>query len=290
MTTSRDEFIKVLMWSVSAADDYRLKGGKLVEATYSNQLINDKLAQIPYGLDLLSGIHSYTQSSLDNYFSLRMLTLPQGPPVLGSSGNIDFNLTISGCSTLLRQFLEGAVYANWLLEVENSREVTERGFAFYWANLTERLKYERALESPKIDFYSNLKNEAIASGTSLDLLNFWEDGKKCEPKIKIDDATGKLREIEFNISFPDELIRLLGSGFKNGSWLYHWLSGLTHGLSWAHFDNSQMESEVELVERNPDLMRFAHAALFGMQLFQEIFPKLDHSFENKLCSPSFTVS
>lgn len=292
MSNAAEDFIRVLMWSVSAADDYRSKMHSLVVNSAENEKINLILSQIPFGPELLAGIHSYSQSAIDCYFSLRLLTIPNGSPQFTGEENTEFRLTLSGCAVLLRQFIEGAVFSNWLLDVKTRRQVTQRGFAFYWENLNERLKYERAMNSDQVGKFEEIKRKAIADGHNLDLLITSDDGKKHWPQISINDATGKLREVSTKVSMPDFVIKKLGKGITNGEWIYHWLSGLTHGLSWSYFDDSAMQSDMELVYRSPDVLRYAHSALLGMQLFQEIFPKLENGFEATLLKitndPPFT--
>lgn len=278
----RKDFAEILMWSVSAADDYRKRADILVRGSLASEELMEILSEIPFGYEYLSGAHNYLQAACDNYFSLRLLSFPEGVPPLNAVGNIKFNLTIHGWGTLLRQFLENAANANWLLSIETMKQITERGFAVTWLNATERLKYSRTLNSPDLLEFEKEFENLISNGKELNLLINLDQPKNICPRIRVEDVTSKFRSIKSKVEIPIELIEKLGDGFQNGEWLYHWLSGLSHGLSWVHLKSEISEEEISIQDNWPDILRYVHSTTMGMGLLQDIFAEISGGLEDKL--------
>lgn len=242
--------------------------------------------QIPYGIELFSGHQNYMQSGFNSFQTLRLAMLPNGIVVENGKLNILVNSTINGFAGLLRQALENLVRSKWLLEASSRDEISIRGFAVLWENATNRLKYERALDGPLKDEIKKQVQSIRAAGIELgffDLAYGSEVEYSESPRIRIQDASGLLRKVKSPAKLPKELLLDRGDGFLNAEWVYAWLSGLAHGLDWAHLEAPLPDDkDFGFTYRVPDIERFTIAALYVLQLGQELFWLTDGKFEERL--------
>ena len=148
------------------------------------------------------------------------------------------------------------------------------------------MKFERALESPRVSEFEQKYNDLKAEGIEFGFFKAKTDGKSGfdeDPKIRIQDATSLLKNIVTPVELPAELLRKRGIGFINAEWVYRWLSGLTHGLDWAHTgDVFPSDKDFALMIRSPDFERFSIAALYVLQLGQQLFVLTDGAFQKRL--------
>lgn len=276
-------FIENLIQISSAADAYRDKAQHLVISNAQNAQLISKLDSIPFGTDLLAGAHMYLQSGIDSFFSFRLLTLPNGAPTLNESPNNFFRLTCNGTAVLLRQSIECLVRAKWLLENNDRNLVTQKGFAVCWSNSKERIKYETALNSTKVNVHKAYLEDLESIGVALNLMNIDEGGVNKSPKIGIRDATSLLSSIQLNLNLPPKVIIELGSGFTNAEWVYRWLSGMSHGMTWAHIFNEEIEEDnFAFKQFAPDPRKFASSALFILSIAGDVFRSLEGDFETQI--------
>lgn len=276
-------FIENLIQISSAADAYREKAQELVIRNAQNTDLISLLDSIPFGTDLLAGAHMYLQSGIDSFFSFRLLTLPNGAPTPGETSDNLFRLTNNGTAVLLRQSIECLVRAKWLLENKDRDQITQKGFAVCWSNSKERVKYERALNSTNVDIHLTNLKDLESLGFALKLMNPEEDGKKPSPKVGIRDATSLLKLIKLDLNLPPQVILELGNGFTNAEWVYRWLSGISHGMTWAHIFNEEIESQdVAFKQFDPDPKKFASSALFVLKIAGDVFRNLEGDFETQI--------
>ncbi len=276
-------FIQNLLHIASAADDYREKAHKLVVHNANNSELISKLSCIPFGTDLLAGAHMYMQSGMDSFLSFRLLSLPDGVPKLNTNSDVVFRLTNNGSAVLLRRALECLVRAKWLLDCDCREKIVQRGFAVCWSNSNERVKYEKALNSSELANQEENMRALQEVGLELDLLSLNKSETSYFPKVGIQDATSLLKSIKSDLVLPDKILDELGTGFTNAEWSYRWLSGMSHGMSWAHIFNEEKDStDVSLKVFYPDPRKFASSALFILQIAGEVFKSLESEFEVSL--------
>lgn len=285
-----ENFLSILMNAVSAADSYYQRGQVTAKRNFDNAKLVDVLSRIEFGMELFSGHQNYMQSGFNSFLTLRLAMLPNGLRAESGKESVLMNATINGCAGLLRQSLENLVRSIWLLEASSQIEISQRGFAVLWENASNHLKYERALNGSRIEeFEINLK-ELHSSGVHhgfFDLIKGSQTEFSKKPRIRIQDASGLLRKVITPVELPQDLLQERGIGFVNAEWVYRWLSGLTHGLDWAHV-GLQLPDEMDFafVNRTPDIERFSIAALFVLQLGQELFQLTDGKFESTLLAMS----
>ncbi len=269
------DFENVLVKAISAADSYSQRSDSIVHEHANNVALNSMYEKTNYGAELISGAHSYAQSGFNAFQTLRLAVLPNGMDLKNPDGKIQAKFTITGVAGLLRQSIECLVRAQWLLEAKGDRQIDERGYALLWSNCINRLKYERALDSTQVPKFEKLRDKIRAEGISLQLFDTssaFADSYSLEPRIKIADASGLLRNIVTDVPLPTELTQVFGNGFKNAEWVYIWLSGITHGLEWSHKGKSEFGiNDVAVFYRTPDFQKFATAACYVLQIGQNIF-------------------
>lgn len=280
---SNDAFLKNLMSAVSAADNYRARSEYLVRENLNNQKLVEILSSTEFGMECLAGAHMYLQSGLDSFFSFRLLALPDGIPDPFLNQQIRFQITNNGCATLLRQSLECLVKSNWLLADANLESVNAKGFAVAWENSRQRIKFERAINSQDLDaqieIHKNLEFKGIEEGYLISL----DSGKTNSLKFPFQDTTSLLRGISSPLDLPKEVLSRMGKGFQNAEWTYHWLSGLSHGLSWVHpFKPLGINEAFAVQNVFPDSEKFAHVAIFVLEVGQMVFSELEGNFEANL--------
>lgn len=277
-------FRNVFINSVGAADDYSRKADNFVSLHSNNIELQAKLEQSIYGKELLAGAHSFMQSGFNSFQTLRLAVLPNGLEPEKLNGTIQVRVSINGVAGLLRQAMECLAKAEWLLQAKNLSEIEARGFAFLWSNSENRLKYERALGSSRVEEIKQLMVQTRKEGIALGLFETksdQKDGYASEPRVKIADSSGLLRKLRTNMLLPDEVIAQYGPGFENAEWLYVWLSGFTHGLEWIHKNVPLSEVEdVALIYRIPDFQKFATASVYVIQLVQIIFELCENPLKN----------
>lgn len=283
-----DIFQSIFINAVSAADDYYQRGISTAQLNFNNGELVDRISQIDFGMELFSGHQTYMQSGFNSFLTLKLAMLPNGLRSQSGKSDILVNSTINGFAGLLRQSLENLVRSVWLLEASSRNEISQRGFAVLWENASNRLKYERALESPQIDEFKKQLEDIRAAGIELGFFEKKKDGDlefADNPRICIQDASGLLRNVVTPAILPKKLLMDRGIGFVNAEWVYKWLSGLTHGLDWAHLGVAiPDEMDFAFIIRSPDVERFSIAALYVLQLGQELFALTDGTFEANLSS------
>lgn len=279
-------FQEVLIAAVSAADDHYNRANLIAQRDIENPELFQLLAKLDFGMDLYAGHQMYMQSGFNSFLTLRHAMIPNGVKKIDEKLNLNVKITINGIAALLRQTIECLIRSVWLLDVTNKNQVSERGFAVIWENTTNRLKYEQSLKSPQADefkkYLDNLRVEGISKGLfpvdSRDSLKY-----ALNPRIQIGDASGLLRRVVTPINLPLDLLEQRGIGFVNAEWVYRWLSGLTHGLDWAHIGMKLPENlDFALQIRKPDIERFSIAALYILQISQQLFSLTDDLFQKRL--------
>ena len=283
-------FQQVLIASVSAADDHYNRANLIAQRDLDNPELVRLLTKFDFGMDLFAGHQIYMQSGFNSFLTLRHAMMHNGIEAIDGQLNLNVKITINGFAGLLRQAIECLIRSVWLLDVTNKAQISERGFAVIWENATNRLKYEQALKSPKTDDYrkhlDDLRGEGIGKG--LFPVDKHDSSKYADnPRIQIEDASGLLRKVVTPINLPVDLLAQRGIGFVNAEWVYRWLSGLTHGLDWAHVGKDLPENlDFALIIRKPDLERFSIAAMYVLQISQQLFALTDGVFQERLSSIS----
>ncbi len=275
-----DEFLSNLISAVSVADDYRERSDFLVRENLTNLKLIQTLSKAEFGMECLAGAHMYLQSGLDSFFSFRLLALPDGIPDPKRDNQVRIQITNNGCATLLRQSLECLVKANWLLANVSSENINSRGFAVAWENSRQRIKFERAINSrdvvAQLEIHKNLEQKGIQDG----YLKFSDSGKSLVLREPFQDTTSLLRAINSPLNLPKDVLSKLGKGFQNAEWTYHWLSGLSHGLSWVHtFKPLGADQEYEIQNVYPNSEKFAHVTIYVLKVAQMVFFELEGNFE-----------
>lgn len=173
-------------------------------------------------------------AAVNAFQALRLLTFPRG--LLAPDGSVEAAvITVNGTAGLLRQAVECAALADWLLQARTDRQHQERGFAYVWKDIREHLAYVRSLSAGKVAPLERRQETLIEEGRHLDLLVPVDRNPGWAPRVALGDASGLLRAKGFPDDYfsglaPEE-ISSLG---RNGEWLYRWLSGMAHGLNWVH--------------------------------------------------------
>lgn len=282
---SEHPFLSNLMSAVSAADDYRARAEILINENLRNRELLEALESTEFGMECLAGAHMYLQSGLDSFFSFRLLALPDGIPDRTRKSEIRFQITNNGCATLLRQSLECLAKAHSLLENATVESVNARGFAIAWENSRQRLKFERAVATDALNSQIQLHENLRLKGIQERYLIFSEERNKFILQYPLLDTTSLLRGITSPLELPKEVLERLGKGFENAEWTYHWLSGLSHGLSWVHtFKPLEKDEEYSLQHVYPNSEKFAHIAVYVLKVAQLVFAELEGKFESRLNS------
>ncbi len=279
-------FQEVLISAVSAADHHYDRANLIAQRDLENQDLVQMLSKFDFGMDLFAGHQMYMQSGFNSYLTLRHAMMHNGIEAIDGHLNLNVKITINGFAGLLRQTIECLIRSVWLLDITNQAQISERGFAVVWENATNRLKYEQALKSPREGefrtYLDDLRVEGIKKG--LFPVDRQDSSKYADkPRIQIEDASGLLRKVQTPINLPIDLLEQRGIGFVNAEWVYRWLSGLTHGLDWVHGGKEIPENlEFALVIRKPDLERFSIAAMYVLQISQQLFALTDGEFQKRL--------
>jgi hypothetical protein len=287
MTSEVDfNFHGIFINAVSAADDYYIRGEKTVLREFENTELINNLSKIDFGLDLFSGHQNYMQSGFNSFLTLRMAMIPTGIQFENGKPIIKVNATVNGLAGLLRQSVENLARSVWLLNASDKVQISQRGFAVVWENAKNRLKFERALKSPRVGEFEGKYDDLKTVGIEFGFFKEKSDGKpgfEEDPRVRIQDATSLLKNISTPVELPAELLRQKGIGFINAEWVYRWLSGLTHGLDWVHTsDGIPGDQDFALVIRNPDFERFSISALYVLQIGQQLFDLTDGGFQMRL--------
>lgn len=281
-------FQEVLLSAVSAADDHYSRANLIAHRDIENQELFRLLNKLDFGMELFAGHQMYMQSGFNSFLTLRHAMMHNGIEEIDGLLNLNVKITINGFAGLLRQTIECLIRSVWLLDVTNKAQVSERGFAVIWENATNRLKYEQALKSPKTDDFRNYLDDLRIEGIEKGLfpVDRHDSSKYADkPRIQIEDASGLLRKVITPINLPVDLLAERGIGFVNAEWVYRWLSGLTHGLDWAHVRKEETEtSDFALEIRKPDIERFSIAAMYVLQISQQLFALTGGDFQKRLSS------
>jgi hypothetical protein len=192
-------------------------------------------ADTRYAPEALGGATMALGAAANSFQTLRLLTFPTGWDGSPDS-KLTATVTVNGTAGLLRQSCECAAVANWLLEPGSEQQLQERGFAFAWNDLRQHLAYARSIAvAPNVELLVAAQDAMIADGRELDLLVASNAQPRWRPRTPVADAAGLLREF----TIPERYLagmtpqQRLGIGV-NGEWIYRYLSGMAHGLSWVH--------------------------------------------------------
>ena len=223
-------------------------------------------SQSEFGFEAVAVASNLIQASANSLLSLKFLTF--GTPEMKSESELTQNVrvTLNGTAGLIRQMLENAAFAFWLLSSTNLEELNERGFAAVWWNAGESRRYHDAIGSLDVHLvrsrYESLRNQ----GQALGLFTTDSSGEiSKEPRVRLSDVCGILRHVEVALDVPQGDARIyLGSNFLNAEWTYRWLSGYTHGAVWV---NGYSDAEgLQVVQ--PDWFRNTHSLLVAHQVLE----------------------
>ncbi len=136
-----------------------------------------------------------------------------------TSDQFDMNVSVQGTAGVLRQVLESAAVAAWL--VEEPILLGERGLAALWNDLSEQSKF------PRVELYPDTSVDEAASRADLlalgmqgGLLNATGD----RPEKPLIGYTGACKRVALD---PNVF------GTPTAEAFYRWSSGMAHGLPWA---------------------------------------------------------
>ena len=183
---------------------------------------------------------------------------------------MDANITVNGTAGLIRQTVECAARALWLVSPKSSYDLDLRGFAAVWANAEEACRFARAIGSPEAIEKEKNFQELLEIGRSKGWMN--EGGRRPKPTYPLSDATGILAGVTFDAGPLSKATHLLGTNVNNGEWVYRWSSGMAHGHAWVHPKTPEgiKESAMELVWTTPDWMKLGLSTALAVQVIQNV--------------------
>lgn len=262
--------MEYFLMNVSKADAL---GDAANEASFRFQAVDNPLRlamnQVEYGLDALSSATFFLGAAANSLLALRLLTFGEIVDVDGDL-RMDANITVNGTAGLIRQIVECAARALWLVSPKSAEDLNVRGFAAVWANAEEACRFARAIGSPEADEKEKVFQELLESGRSQGWIN--EGGRKPKPTYPLSDATGILAGVTFDVGPLAPAIHLLGTNVSNGEWVYRWSSGMAHGHAWVHSKSPEgmKDPVMELVWTRPDWMKLGLSTSLAVQVTQNV--------------------
>ena len=240
--------------------------------------LRDRLIKIPFGEDAFAAASFQLGAAINSMRGLELMTIRVVRQGLASDMQIDASVTVNAAAGLLRQAVECATWACWLLEPEDPGEITVRGFAAAWLNGLEALKHAKALNGPDLIATGNAMNQLVVDGQALELLR--KDSGSAPPwapRRAMQDLSGILRRIQITDLHDVEVGAVLGPGAANGEWVYRWLSGMAHGHSWVHSTEvaDGAAGQVGFVSTTVDWFRMSVSASLATQLIHSAIMRLE---------------
>jgi hypothetical protein len=227
---------------------------------------------VPFGQEALSSASFFLGSSVNSFQSLQLLAVGTNPQEALKNRAININLTINGTCGLLRQILEGAVVAKWIIDAPNDQSLMERGFAYVWENAVESIKHSKSLDSPQVESQLDALRELADQAIKVELMSANEKHfRKWKPNKEMADVTGLLRAVCLPKELVSDVQESMGTKSSNGEWLYRWLSGMAHGYAWVNrLERIEVSSERVLGYTKPDIVRLGLAATMSINLIEQV--------------------
>lgn len=273
--SASDSFVR----DVLLAEDLESRAQSLVHSLGGASPWVEAARKIEFGEDALGGATTYLSAATNSMRALELLTIQSVKAnELDQSVAVLANITLNGTAGLLRQVLECAVTARWILGADHRSEVTSRGFAAVWENASEALKHARSVSSANLPMIEGATEELVNDGRRLRLLVPDERRKPpWRPQKPIPDATGLLRASRVPTASEEALTAAFGPGAVRGEWVYRWLSGMAHGLSWVHprSEPSPSAGASGLVAFEPDYTRLALSSGLAISLIRQVLVQLE---------------
>lgn len=269
-TAGKKVMMEFFLVNVSKADAL---GDAANEASFSFQAADNPLrvsmSQVEYGLDALGSATFFLGAAVNSLLALRLLTFGEVVDVDGVM-KMDANITVNGTAGLIRQTVECAARALWLVSPKSAEDLNLRGFAAVWANAEEACRFARAIGSPEVDEKEGNFQALLESGRSKSLIN--EGARPPKPTYPLSDATGILGGVTFDAGPLTPAIHLLGTNVNNGEWVYRWSSGMAHGHAWVHSKSPEgmKDPVMELVWTKPDWMKLGLSTALAAQVIQNV--------------------
>ncbi len=240
-----DLLMKQFLILACRADEINVAANRI---TYDLQNLNHPWRTVTagqdYAIEAVAAATFFLGAATNSFLSLRLLTIDTDAISAGET-TLKANFSINGTTGLIRQTLECASRAFWLVSAKDLDQLIIRGFAATWENADAATSYANAIQAP--DLASKQANREVIrqDGLAKGIMD-GEAGKE-KPKFALGNATDILR----GRALPPELIRGLESAFGqkvgNGEWVYRWLSGMAHGFGWVHpMQNSTLQPEEEV--------------------------------------------
>ena len=155
-----------------------------------------------------------------------------------AKGNKQVRVTSTGVAGLLRIAFEGLANFRWLSDPDEPIELEARAFGVHFTQVYEAQKYYRDLGDTKaLTKFTKLLNFEIEYGKTAGFLEekLEKPGSyKCVGLANIPDTTSLCRVIKVPESIVTDEVKAIYTGMRNGSFLYRWLSGNTHGMFWVN--------------------------------------------------------
>lgn len=227
------------------------------------------MSQVEYGLDALSSATFFLGAAVNSLLALRLLTFGEIVDVDGVM-KMDAHITVNGTAGLIRQTVECAARALWLVSPKSAEDLNLRGFAAVWANAEEACRFAKAIGSPEADEKEKFFQELLDAGLSKGWMN--EGARKPKPTYPLSDATGILAGVTFDAGPLSPAVHLLGTNVNNGEWVYRWSSGMAHGHAWVHSKSPEgmKDPVMELVWTKPDWMKLGLSTALAAQVIQNV--------------------
>ena len=278
MTSIDDRFASNFIRLVALADGLENRANSAVFAQMPGSKHRDRLVGIEFGEDALAAGSFQLGAAVNSLRALQLLTIQDVRQDALGGIKLTANITINGTVGLLRQALECATWANWLLEPQLPAETTMRGIAAAWLNGLEALKHERALDGPERFAVEAAMENLIADGRRLELIRAATGiNPPWAPRRPMKDVTGLLRQQAIANLDRSEVVSELGPGVSNGEWVYRWLSGMAHGYAWVHILESAEGplGEGGFVETTADWFRLSVSASLAIQMIDQAIGHLE---------------
>jgi hypothetical protein len=182
-----------------------------------NHLWRATTAEQGYAIEAVAAATFFLGAATNSFLSLRLLTIDTDAIKAGKT-ELNANFTINGTTGLIRQTLECASRAFWLVSAQDLDQLIIRGYAATWEDADASATYANAIQAPDLaSKQANrevIRQEGIAKGMMRG-----EAGKE-KPQFALGNATDILRDR----ALPPELIRGLkpsfGQNVGNGEWAY----------------------------------------------------------------------
>lgn len=220
----------------------------------------------PFAPECLSAAMQAQAAAVDTFTGLRLLVLNTGIETdANGQATVTARILPNAVPGLLRQALEAAGRARWLLAASANDTRTARGFAATWEDATEAIKYANAAGHHRLDDLKAALERLIEDGRELDLLTATKDKPYWAPKVQIN-AIDSLRGLNFD-PYPDQYNDLSEQARRGDDavWIYRWLSGMTHGLGWGHSRRRVDPVDGTRIMLMPDYGRITLAAVLVEQ-------------------------